>query len=380
MSAEWKYLAYDGVFAEAGIEKRKEGILYERYSEKMDLDFEIEPDECSVIVKDSTGVIFSGTLFQYVELELGTNTRLEYEINAKWEGETYTGSALYRFYSVVGEIARFEISSTCGIWSYGGNEYLEFVEVKGANIESPEDVKMTITPSLGAEPQFFSDGLYVRALIPLGNTAAEGTYVLTLTYGDTEEKLTFDFTRRAVDASRNNYPAESTATVAKNYSAYCTLLANVCRKNADVVYMRGQFLDPENLYGASSLVVGFGRERFVDGTQIKFKTQGVEYATGSAIVALNNGKIAAVGEDAWIGKYVVIDHGLGLKTWYCHLSEIRDGINVGDTVSKNELLGMPGDTGYTNQGSRFLLITTVNGVPISPYSLFENGVEVSANS
>ncbi len=382
VSAEWKYLAYNGAYADAGIEKRKEGLLYERYTAKMELDFEVEPTECSVTVKDSGGTLFSGDLSQYRDLAITTNTRLEYEINASWSGDTYSGSALYRFYSVVGELVHFEISSSCGVWSYGGKEYIEFVEVNGANIESPSDVKMTVTPSLGVgvEPKFFSDGFYVRAIVPLGNSAKEGTYTLTLTYGDTVEVLTFDFSRRRVDASRNNYPAEALDTVNRNYSIYRTLMAQVCGENADVVYMRGEFLDPEELYGSSSLIVGFGRDRYVDGTTMKFNTQGVEYATESAIVALNNGKVVAVGEDAWIGKYVVIDHGLGLKTWYCHLSEVRDGITVGNTVAKNEMLGMPGDTGYANKGSRFLLITTANGVPISPYSLFENGVEVSGNS
>ena len=380
VNAQWAYLAYNGTYAEAGIEKRKEGLLYERYSEKMELDFETEPTECHITVKDSEGTLFSGGLSQYRELDITTNTRLEYEIEASWNGDTYSGFALYRFYSVIGEFARFEISSSCGVWSYGGKEYIEFVEVKGANIESPSDVKMTITPSLGVDPKFFSDGFYVRAIVPLGNSAKEGTYTLTLAYGDTSEVLTFDFTRRKVDASRNNYPAASPDTVARNYSIYCTLMSQMCNENADVIYMRGKFLDPEELYGTSSLIVGFGRDRYVDGTSMNFRTQGVEYSTESAIVALNNGKIVAVGEDAWIGKYVVIDHGLGLKTWYCHLSEVRDGITVGNTVTKNEMIGMPGDTGYVNKGSRFLLITTANGVPISPYSLFENGVEVSGNS
>ena len=380
VNAQWKYIAYNGTYVDARVEKRKDDILYERYSEKMALAFDVEPTECTVTVKDNGEIVFSGVLSQYEDFDISTSTRLEYEINARWEGDTFGGSALYRFYSVVGELARFEISSSCGIWSYGGREYVEFVEIKGANIESLSDIRMTVTPTLNVEPKFFSDGLYARAIIPLGNLAAEGTYTLTISYGNAEEVLTFDFHRRSVDASRNDYPAADLTVVEKERSEFFDLMAEICEKNSDVVYMRGVFLDPEVLYGTSSLIVGFGRDRYVAGTQTKFKTEGVEYATNSAVVALNNGKIAAVGEDAWIGKYVVVDHGLGLKTWYCHLGEVRDGIKVGDTVSKNEQIGLPGDTGYANKGSRFQLITTANGVPISPYSLFENGVEVSGNS
>ena len=64
-----------------------------------------------------------------------------------------------------------------------------------------------------------------------------------------------------------------------------------------------------------------------------------------------------------------MDHGYGLKSWYCNTSgasfEIGERVAKGDTVAKSGSSAVYDQTG-------FYLITTVNGIPVSPYAIYEN--------
>ena len=104
---------------------------------------------------------------------------------------------------------------------------------------------------------------------------------------------------------------------------------------------------------------------------------------GTEIVAVNDGKVIAVGENEFLGKYIVIDHGLGLQTWYLHLSAVS--VEVGADVAYKQAIGKSGSTGFIEDSSvGFALLYTVNGVPTCPYAqnsgkgLEETGIKIGA--
>ena len=94
----------------------------------------------------------------------------------------------------------------------------------------------------------------------------------------------------------------------------------------------------------------------------------IHYGTRSSV-----SRIIYVGEQTVSGKLVVVDHGCGLKSWYMHMSEIT--VNVGDVVEKGATLGIVGNTGFTI-GTFLHYELTVNGIPVSPYSLIDNGIKM----
>jgi murein DD-endopeptidase MepM/ murein hydrolase activator NlpD len=66
-------------------------------------------------------------------------------------------------------------------------------------------------------------------------------------------------------------------------------------------------------------------------------------ATGNPIHAAQRGKVVLAEELFFAGNAVVVDHGLGIYTFYGHLSEIN--VKVGDAVETGDVLGKVGATG-----------------------------------
>lgn len=66
---------------------------------------------------------------------------------------------------------------------------------------------------------------------------------------------------------------------------------------------------------------------------------------GDAVVASAAGKVVTVTDlgSTSYGKYVVIDHGNGWKTYYAHLNSFN--VSVGTNVSKGQKIGTVGSTG-----------------------------------
>jgi murein DD-endopeptidase MepM/ murein hydrolase activator NlpD len=66
-------------------------------------------------------------------------------------------------------------------------------------------------------------------------------------------------------------------------------------------------------------------------------------ATGTPIHAAQRGTVVLAEELFFAGNAVVVDHGLGIYTFYGHLSEIS--VKVGDAVETGDVLGKVGATG-----------------------------------
>lgn len=88
----------------------------------------------------------------------------------------------------------------------------------------------------------------------------------------------------------------------------------------------------------------FGKRRVLNGNPRSPHT-GVDFpaATGTPVYAAQGGRVVLAEDMFFSGNTVVVDHGLGIHTFYCHFSEID--VTVGDSVKPGDLLGKVGATG-----------------------------------
>jgi murein DD-endopeptidase MepM/ murein hydrolase activator NlpD len=89
----------------------------------------------------------------------------------------------------------------------------------------------------------------------------------------------------------------------------------------------------------------------------------VAVATGTPVHAPADGVVIDIGDYYFCGKGLFIDHGNGLLTLYCHLSEFV--AKIGDNVTRGERVALSGGTGRSTAPHLHWTVY-LNGVSVEP--------------
>ena len=108
----------------------------------------------------------------------------------------------------------------------------------------------------------------------------------------------------------------------------------------------------------------FGYRRILNG-QPRARHSGLDIAavTGTPVIAPAPATVAAVGDYFFNGKTVLLDHGGGLVTMYCHLHRID--VAEGEEVERGAVLAAVGNTGRST-GPHLHWSVSLAGVRVDP--------------
>ncbi len=116
--------------------------------------------------------------------------------------------------------------------------------------------------------------------------------------------------------------------------------------------------------GATSISSPYGKRNFGDGWHAGIDIVRPGGSLGCTVVAAESGTVTFAGWYGSGGYTVIIDHGKGLSTMYCHMQNTIK-VRSGQRVSRGQAIGNIGATGYVT-GPHLHFEVKVNGKNVNP--------------
>lgn len=241
---------------------------------------------------------------------------------------------------------------------------LLIVEINNIPLNSQIDIDNHFRPSAIIQKDYKA-----RFYLPMAYREAAKVYPLTLsinnqTYNYELDVKTYEF--KEIHFTVNQTVVSSTVGNNDAVTQYRETIYPLYETFETEEYWVGNFINPVEGARISST---FGEMRFVNNAKTPSRHAGIDYAIkcGTDVLASNAGKVEYAGFLTMIGNTIVIDHGLGLKTFYEHMEDIT--ITQGDMVEKGQLIGHVGTTGYST-GCHLHFQAMVKNQSINPEFLY----------
>ena len=154
---------------------------------------------------------------------------------------------------------------------------------------------------------------------------------------------------------------------------FVNTVSSIPKSIPENIYLNNTLANPDEL--GLTCEYTFGTLVSCDDESFAYSTLGNRYTkndeTNFAVTAFNNGKVIYTGSCAYLGNFVVIEHGLGFRTWYCNLSSIN--VTVGEYVVSGEQIGRSG-THFADSSDGFLLICSYYDIIIDSDYCIKNNI------
>ncbi len=368
-AVNWQYKNASNQFHAASSNATTSELRFYEMTEGIGLSFEKEPDLCSIQVYEGDRLIYDGAPSNLSTITVDYGNILNIKVHAIWnkkDNVDYYGDAYYDFQVHIRNHSVFTVSHTT--ISPG-----EFLVLSCTNISDPSKIVFSSNfPNL--IPTFHKDGEYFRSIIAFPSDTVADTFTFNISYAASSQNFSIDILPSEKASMTHSLPSLPISSALTNGAKkeFNSLLRSVQSLGATSVYFRGNFLNPTDL----GFSIGYRHNDQLllkEDLSLSYITCGTEFLTPDdtemRVSALNNGIVIRTGTCDFLGNYLVVDHGCGLRSWYAHLSSITS--KTGDIVLQGETVGFTGQGGIAS-GNGFLLICTVYETLIDPDFILEN--------
>lgn len=364
--ASWFYKLSNDKFQQAKNIQLADGapIAYD-FSGALSLHFSEDPDTCHVsVVEMTTGRLsYEGSYQGLSQFTVNPDIPLQIHVRATWkerEGAMCHGELSYNFIAMLRDYATFSLSKES--LSPG-----DFLILHCQNIDNLDE--LSLQSDIPLTRYIFANDETVYCVIPYPTAVNSDTLSFTIKHGASKKTFVVDLLESPTPQTwyiENPSSHALAASLPDAQSELQGLLQTQFSPLSQTVYFRGNILSPEE-YGFEK-GMAFGDEITLIDLESPIISAGTEYLAehGTTVPALNNGEVVSTGYCDALGNYVVLNHGLGIQTWYAHLSDLD--VRIGDIVASGQTIGKAGVGGISHE-SGVLLLCTANGHLCDPRAL-----------
>ena len=209
------------------------------------------------------------------------------------------------------------------------------------------------------------------ALIGIDLRKKAGKYELAVQFSDGQsiKKIINVDAREKIEAPLG-FPQKLGGDTKESQNKLVSTLAEENRKLSNLRTGKKSFWKEKFEYPLSQIVVTdvYGYSRKTGEYSIAHKGTDFRAKEGTPIAAMNRGVVRIARNFRNYGKVIVVDHGLGLMTFYLHLSKIN--VNEGELVKRGQIMGLSGQTGYALSPHLHLSIR-INNNSIDPMKFMD---------
>lgn len=243
----------------------------------------------------------------------------------------------------------------------------EVMAIYATNV--PKGKTINCETNLNFTPKFFEYNKKMTALLPINYNLTAGTYYIKFLVGTYSVKFDIKVDDKAFEVQHLVVSEETTSETIENDKANAEFDQKIppIKKISDsTIYWKNPFIHPVD----GRITTEFGMKRYVNDAKTPTRHSGIDIAAagGTPIKASNAGRVVFAEFLQLTGNTVVIEHGLGLKTWYYHMSEID--VSVNDMVEQGDIIGKVGTTGFST-GNHLHFAMSVNNVFVNPWTSYE---------
>ena len=374
-TVDWTYILNDGKEKRSKNYETTKDLLTYRIAGAISFNFSRSPDICNINVKTVEGdTVFDGSLQELTSLTAEENAELLVTVNAEWkkrnELDSY-GKQKYEFKIICVEPSTFELSTTEAI---GGQ--LILITVNGVDntdsiIYSPftdlsDEIKNSFDASSKAltelysyRPIFVKERNTAYAFLPIPANIPDNVFSFSLSCGISTSVLTV----KLKQSTSTDVEIGDFALTKAQKAEFTRIILYLKHSTSDTLLLSEDFLFPTD-YNFSL------KQNYNTNINNSFKLLANNYSTdmpeGISVKSANVGVVSLIGVSPLLGNYVMVDHGMGLLTWYCGLSDVS--VTEKDIVKKGDVIGRAGSSSLLCENG-VNIVCSVGGILIDPNQL-----------